>query len=312
MSYYITIDTGTTNTRISLMENEKIVDSIKKHIGAGDTRKSPKILHETLKTGISEILKHNEKKENDIECVLACGMITSELGICCIEHLSAPCGIKELAKGMYKEYFPEICQLPFFFIRGVKTSGDNSLKTDVMRGEETELFGIEENISQNCLYVLPGSHSKLIFTDFEGKISKFSTQMTGELMSAVAKATILSQNIKIEEDVDVDYSYLEKGYLYTKEKGINEALFKVRVLNNFCNATNSQLYGFFKGAVLQGEIDRIIKSEAKKIVIAGKKQLREPMCHLLNRYSRKEIIGIGDNISNNATAFGMVRIYSNR
>ncbi len=310
MSLVITVDMGTTNTRICLLQNEKVLDSVKKSVGAGSTGGNNNILCEALKGGIEEITRNNSLELNAVECVIACGMITSELGLCPIEHLPAPCGIEELSKGIYKASFPEICDLPFYFVRGVKSENGDFLKTDVMRGEETELLGIEENASQNCLYVLPGSHSKLILTDNKGRISEFSTQLTGELMSAVSKSTILSKAVDLKENVELDLEFLEKGYIFAKEKGLNEALFKVRILNNFFDASKPQLYGFFKGAVLQGEIDTIIKSSAKKIIIAGKRQLREPMCYLLNRHCNKEIVSIPDCISNNATAIGMVKIYA--
>jgi len=180
---------------------------------------------------------------------------------------------------------------------------------DIMCGEETEIFGLSENIEPESLYVLPGSHSKLIKTDNMGRISSFSTELTGELMSAVASSTILSQSIDLSVDVDVDKEYLKKGYLYAKEKGVSAAFFKVRILNNIFGCSKPQLYGFFKGAALCSEIENIIKSGAAKVIIAGKSQLREPMVYLLNELSQKEIISISDYISNNATTFGMVKIY---
>ena len=36
----------------------------------------------------------------------------------------------------------------------------------------------------------------------------------------------------------------------------------------------SEIYGFFMGAVLQAEIDAIIKSKENKIIIAGKRVLQ--------------------------------------
>lgn len=305
MGKYITIDTGTTNTRISLIEGHKIIYTLKYKVGVGDVKNDPDILKNTIKSGIKEISKEND----GIECIIACGMITSELGLCNLEHIFVPCGIKEIANGLHNTKIPEICELPFVFVRGVKTMGENFESTDVMRGEETELAGLGEDFEADCLYVLPGSHSKLIYTDDKGRISHFSTELTGELMSAVASNTILNQSIDLSVDVEVDKEYLEKGYLYAKEKGVSAAFFKVRILNNIFGCTKPQLYGFFKGAALCSEIENIIKSGAAKVIIAGKSQLREPMVYLLNELSQKEIISISDCVSNNATAFGMVKIY---
>lgn len=307
---YITIDTGTTNTRISIIRDKEILDVLKLKVGAGDTKKDPSILKKTIKSGINEILLKNRLFENDIECVIACGMITSEFGICDLEHLKAPCGIEELANGLHHTNIAEISSLPFFFVRGVKIEGDTFETTDVMRGEETELLGLTNRIEPNCLYVLPGSHSKLILTDDKGRIERFSTELTGELMSAVAGSTILNQNIDLNIDVEVDNEYLRMGYLYAKEHGLNAAFFKVRILNSFFGCTRPQIYGFFKGVALCPEIENIKKTGSKKVIVSGKAQLRSPMCYLLTEFSDSEIISVPDEISDNATAIGMVKIYN--
>lgn len=309
MRNYITIDTGTTNTRISLVNDGKIVDTLKYKVGVGNVKNNPNILKNTIKNGVMSISDKNSLSEEEIECIIACGMITSELGLCNLPHLNVPCGIKELTKGLHNATIPEISNIPFVFVRGVKTKGKSFEDTDVMRGEETELLGLAERLEPDSLYVLPGSHSKHIYIDRNEKIGRFSTKLTGELMSAVAGGTILNQCIDLSTDVEVDMEYLKKGYLYAKEQGINEAFFKVRILNNLFGCTKPQIYGFFKGAALCPEIENIIKSGAKKVIIGGKTQLKSVMCYLLKEFSKSEVIIVPDNISDNATTFGMVKIY---
>lgn len=305
MSRYITVDMGTTNTRISVVDEGKILRTIKYRAGIRDAKNNSSIISETLKTGIGEI----QKEYPHIECVISCGMITSELGLCNLPHLCVPCGIDELAKGIHITAFPEICELPFAFITGVKSQGKSFEDTDVMRGEETELLGLSQEIEPDCLYVLPGSHSKLIYTDNLGRISRFSTELTGELMSAVSANTILNQSINLATDLETDYDFLKKGYLYAKEHGLNAAFFKVRILANFFSGTKDQLCSFFKGVVLCDEIENIINSKAKKVVIGGKAQLRDPMCYLIKEYGNVEVVSVPDDVSDVATAIGMVKIY---
>lgn len=309
MGNYITIDTGTTNTRISVVCDGKSIDSFKCKVGVRDVKNNPNILKKTIKSGITEILSRNNLTENDIECIIACGMITSELGLCNLPHLNVPCGIEELTNGLHNTEIPEISSLPFVFVRGVKSEGESFETTDVMRGEETELSGLTDCIEPDSLYILPGSHSKLIHTDNMGRISCFSTELTGELMGTVAGSTILNQNIDLSVDVEVDNEYLKKGYLYAKEHGINAAFFKVRILKNFFGCTKPQLYGFFKGAALCSEIENIIKSGAKKVIIAGKAKLKDLMCYLLKEFGEGEVISVPDSVSDNATSVGMVKIY---
>ena len=47
MSNYITVDGGTTNTRISLVVNGNIVDTIKYNVGAGKSIENKNILKNT-------------------------------------------------------------------------------------------------------------------------------------------------------------------------------------------------------------------------------------------------------------------------
>lgn len=82
VNMFLTIDTGTTNTRIYLVDGETVKDSIKINAGAGDTVKtgSNQILKESIQNGICRLLSDNTLKEQDICAVFASGMITSELG----------------------------------------------------------------------------------------------------------------------------------------------------------------------------------------------------------------------------------------
>lgn len=306
MSTYLTVDSGSTNTRISLICDNVIVDTLKFKLSISDSSNRKEKLSQMLKDGIDEILVRNKKNPKDISCIIACGMITSEFGIINLAHVNSPCGIYELSQNLYKEIIPEISQIPFVFIRGVKYLSDNSI--DMMRGEETEIYGISEQPHENSLYVLPGSHSKLIYIDEENRISNFSTELTGELISAVANHTILSDIIDLNQN-EINPEYLQKGYLFAKEHGINAALFKVRSLKLFLNCNSCELYNYFIGAVLAPEINNIIKSSVDKIIVGGKRQLKIPITILVQLNSNKTVETVPDEIADNATAYGCVRVY---
>ncbi len=303
MANYIAIDGGTTNTRINLVKDLEVIDSLKFNVGA----KNGSNLKETVKEGIKEILEKNKMSEGDIHKILACGMITSEFGLVNLPHLTAPCGIDELSKEMFETTL-DISAVPFAFVRGVKTAGDSFETTDMMRGEETELMGLD--IEKDALYVLPGSHSKLIYTDDMGRIARFSTELTGELISAVAKETILKDCVSFDSTADEEY--LLKGCDFAVKKGVNAAFFKTRILKNLFKCNENQTFGFFLGAALSSEIENIIKSSAKKVIIGGKKQLKMPMAHILKNNCSKEILCLDEQTTEFATTFGMIKIYENR
>jgi len=79
-----------------------------------------KLLITEIKMAINYLLKQNFMSEEDVICILASGMITSEFGLCNLEHIKAPAGISELHNTMHKTVLKEITDIPFAFIRGVK------------------------------------------------------------------------------------------------------------------------------------------------------------------------------------------------
>jgi 2-dehydro-3-deoxygalactonokinase len=307
MINYITVDGGTTNTRIYLVQGGKVVDYIKCGIGATAGKSA---LCETLKSGIAKLLCDNNLAERNIEKVLLSGMITSEFGLYELPHLQAPVGIKELHDSMQEVAFPEISSIPFVFIRGIKCDSDSIGEFDMMRGEETELMGLMAlcGSDSHAVYVLPGSHSKIVSVDKSGRIYRFSTMLTGEMLMALSQNTILKDAVDITVD-DPDGEYLLKGYDYSKIDGLNKALFKVRILKSVFKKSPSQVYGFFLGAILADEIDNILCSDAKTVIIGGNRRIKNPTAAMLESMSSKSIITVSDGDVERSTAIGAIKIF---
>ena len=133
MAIYITVDGGTTNTRIYLVREGQITDSQKLSVGA---RNGSDALKAELKSGISEILGRNSLKPDNIDRILASGMITSEYGLLALDHALLPAGPRELQRAMHSAAFEDISPIPWSFVRGVKSLGDGLCDCDVMRGRK--------------------------------------------------------------------------------------------------------------------------------------------------------------------------------
>lgn len=310
MKRYITIDGGTTNTRVNLVEDKVITTTKKISRGAKagiDDRDGLKV---ELRAAISAILSENKLCESDIIRILASGMITSEFGLCELPHLIAPTGIGELHEGMAEVSFPEISSIPFVFIRGVKVASDSLSKFDMMRGEETELIGLMSlcGSDSNAVYVLPGSHSKIVGIDAVGNIESFSTMLTGEMLMALSQNTILKDAVDLSCD-ECNEEYLIKGYTFARAEGLNKALFKVRILKNAFKCSPTQVYNFFLGAILADEIDNIISANAQTVIIGGNKKIKTPTAALLQALSDKTVITVTDGDVERSTAIGAIKIY---
>ncbi len=306
MSIYITIDGGTTSTRMRLLKNRKIIDTVRCDIGVLKASYDKKMYIDTIKNAISELISRNS--EENIERILASGMITSKLGLCDLPHIKAPAGISELHNAMYETTISEISDIPFVFVRGVKYESEDLSASDMMRGEETELIGILNNEYGDCIYVLPGSHSKVIKTDAKGRIISFSTMLTGEMIAALSQNTILKDSVDLNAG-NINKTYLLKGYDYAQMNGINNALFKVRILKDIFNKSKEDVYSFFIGVVLCDEILSILKDSTNTIVIGGREQIKNAMAMILREKTQKNIITIPEERVNYSTSIGMIKIY---
>lgn len=309
MANYITVDGGTTNTRISLVEDNEIKDTMKFNVGARSGIENRNFLRETLRDGIHKLLEKNNMVEKDICRVLASGMITSEFGLYKLDHIKAPAGIAELNASMEEVVFEDITEIPFVFIRGIKVASDDFDKVDMMRGEETEFSGLYSG--DGGAYVLPGSHSKVIFADSEGRITSFHTMLTGEMMAALSQNTILKDAVDLSCS-ELSEEYLLKGYHYCVECGINKALFKVRILKNIFGKNADETYSFFVGTILCGEIGEILKMNPEKIVIGGKKQIKQAMERILKAVSDADVLCIDDELVDECVSKGAIRIFEYR
>lgn len=300
MANYLTIDGGTTNTRLYLVENGTV--RAKEKIGVG-ARNGKEAIRSALQKAVPAVLAGRQ-----IEAVIASGMITSDRGLCTVDHLPVPAGVQELHYGMKCAGFSEINSVPFWFIPGVKMMGTTMEETDMMRGEETELAGLSEALRPDALYVLPGSHSKLIEVDKKQRIKRFQTSLTGELISAILSGTILKDAAEFRQETPREKD-LTEGYENCMKNGLNRALFQIRTRKILFGASAAECYGYLLGAVLCGEIGQILRSEKQTVIVGGQKQLRGATAVLLKRYSGKEIVSLPDIVVEESAMRGAIRIF---
>jgi 2-dehydro-3-deoxygalactonokinase len=116
--------------------------------------------------------------------VIASGMVGSRNGWREAAYVKCPAGPSDVAEHLTQV---EVDGRRVVLAPGLSTI-DESGQPDVIRGEETEIFGAAESGAQ--LIVLPGSHSK--WAQVEGdRIVGFKTFVSGELFAALRDHTIL-------------------------------------------------------------------------------------------------------------------------
>jgi 2-dehydro-3-deoxygalactonokinase len=113
---------------------------------------------------------------------LASGMVGSRHGWREAPYVKCPAGPQDVAQRLTTV---EAGGRTVFLAPGLST--EDEAGGDVMRGEETEIFGVAD--AGAGLIVLPGSHSKWAKIE-GGRVAAFKTFVTGELFAALRDHTI--------------------------------------------------------------------------------------------------------------------------
>jgi 2-dehydro-3-deoxygalactonokinase len=118
---------------------------------------------------------------------ILCGMVGSNLGWTTVPYRDCPATLADLA-GALTDAAPGVRIVP-----GVRCSGFNG-QGDVMRGEETQLFGWlaqhPEFAKGRRLICHPGTHAKWMVVE-HGRLIAFVTAMTGELFAVLRTHSVL-------------------------------------------------------------------------------------------------------------------------
>lgn len=265
----LTIDAGTTNLRLRLYnENKKLVDNLKSPFGVSVGKK---IFIENLENAVKEILTKNSLEVKNTK-IIASGMITSQMGLYETPHLEFSVGKEDLKKNIK---IIEFLGGKINLITGVKHkyTQDNLVAFDVMRGEETEIIGILENLeNKNGLVILmPGSHNKIVEVSKNNKIISFVSTLSGELLSALMGHTILKNSLQ-EYPKNLSISYLNLGFENCIKTGLTQSSFYLRCLDLHNELTIEDKFSYLLGTILQEDINSInssIINYDKKILILG-------------------------------------------
>lgn len=267
--YIITIDTGTTNTRVCLWDKEQVITIAKRGIGVRNTSIDGHNGHlrAAISDAIEEVLLKHKLGYDDIQIILASGMITSNLGLAEVPHETAPVDCHKLARNIQTQTFTDICPQAIHFIPGVKNQlpedFTNLEAMDFMRGEEVEVFALmgANDITGLAVMVLPGSHTKFVAIDQDGRISACCTTLAGELNAVITENTILSSSLEKRFTDQLDLRQLLAGATSTSKVGFVRSLFSLRILEQVGKLDHHQLASFLLGAIIQSDIDAMLASQ---------------------------------------------------
>lgn len=298
MMNILTIDTGTTNTRISLWRDASVIAHAHTPVGVRDTAitGSRLALQQAVRDGIAATLMQVRMMPDQVNLVLASGMITSNVGLYELPHVPVPAGLNELAQAMACVMMPEVFSQPIWFVPGVRNAVDaiglhNCEAMDMMRGEEVEVMGALARLELHgpALLMLPGSHSKFVSVDAKNRITGCVTTLAGELLHILTHNTILTKSLDGEFASEINPGMLLAGAAASRKLGLGRACFNVRILEQFTHVGRNDRANFLLGAVLAGDLLTLKNSSAIQmrpdmpVLIAGKPVLKEALALLVKQ-----------------------------
>ncbi|MBU6165462.1 MAG: 2-dehydro-3-deoxygalactonokinase [Alphaproteobacteria bacterium] len=132
--------------------------------------------------------------------VLMCGMIGSALGWQAVPYADCPAPYAALAGALCRV---DVAGPPVWIVPGLRTSRADGCGPDVMRGEETQIFGwaMADPARQRGTHLVchPGTHAKWARL-VDNRIDAFVTAMTGELFALLRTHSALKVASAIPSD----------------------------------------------------------------------------------------------------------------
>lgn len=146
---------------------------------------------------------------------------------------------------------------PGFDHRLLLISGVRS-RQDVMRGEETQLIGLSDQLApfDRCVLVFPGTHSKHMYVA-RNELIDFQTLMTGELFGVLAQHTILKESTDATElgsRLTAEGDAFRKGVQASESANLLGSLFTVRTNQLFNQLTRPQNALYLSGLLIGTEL----------------------------------------------------------
>ena len=154
---------------------------------------------------------------------------------------------------------------------------------DVMRGEETQVFGALHLLGLNDAHVvLPGTHSKWV-TVASQRITDFSTWMTGEFYALLSQHSILARTLP-STDVPHDDAAFEQGVAYSlNSNSLLHTAFSPRTLSLFKRMAADALPSFLSGLLIGEEVKCQQLKRGDSVVVVGAERLAKKYQQALNQ-----------------------------
>ena len=180
--------------------------------------------------------------------IIMSGMIGSRQGWLEVPYAACPAGIDEIVAGIRKVKW---ARGEAWIAPGV-TCRDETGVPDVIRGEETQILGVLDQLGTGRhMICLPGTHSKWVEVEHR-RIVRFTTHMTGEAFAVFKGHSILGRMMK---DGPTDRDAFADGVRRSGGTGgLLHHLFGVRSRSLFGELADTASASYLSGLLIGHEI----------------------------------------------------------
>ncbi|KII31060.1 2-dehydro-3-deoxygalactonokinase [Pseudomonas fluorescens] len=213
--------------------------------------------------------------------VIACGMVGSAQGWREAAYCETPANVANLGKSLQT-----VISLRGTVVHIVPGVIQRSRLPNVMRGEETQVLGVLQNLpieaGADLLIGLPGSHSKWVDV-VDGCIIHFDTFMTGEVFAVLSEHSILGRTLK--QGATFDALAFDRGVQVAQsadgELGVLSTLFSARTLGLTGELSPTAQADYLSGLMIGHELAALASAQRRRrnnsnlpsIILIGNAQL---------------------------------------
>jgi 2-dehydro-3-deoxygalactonokinase len=247
----IAINWGTSNFRAFKIDSNGILEA-EKTSSRGALSVPSGGFPDALMAEVGDWIRAGEEK------VLMSGMVGARRGWKEVPYLSVPATLEQVAGAVVSL---QIDCLDARIVPGL-IGADECGIPEVMRGEETEIFGCNSESASLCL---PGTHTKWVRME-DARIANFTTCMTGDLYKAIREASILRSFAGQDQ---IDNAAFLLGVARSRQTGaLAHHLFGVRTLVLTARIPESSASSYLSGLLIGNEVKTMAR-EGESVHLIG-------------------------------------------
>lgn len=221
-------------------------------------------------------------KANDALCLMS-GMVGSQQGWLQAPYCACPAGFEEVAAKLAWLKPGRLAIVPGLVCDHAGLPDVKRLQRipDVMRGEETQVFGALQLLGlQDALLVLPGTHSKWVRVQ-AGRIQSFATFMTGEFFALLRQHSILSRTLPAGDSAFDSEAFDQGVTLALRGNSLLHTAFSTRTLALFERLPVTAQSSYLSGLVIGEELRAQTLPANAQVVVIGSEALTTRYQHAL-------------------------------